>query len=310
MGEKQDKFIKEVGVLARAEYLSREAWVLPSVCIAQGALESGWNLEASTLFGIKASPGDDSFIADTKEFYDGNVEDVQAAFKAYPNIAASVAGYYDLITGLSRYRGAVNNPDYISTVKAIAAGGYATDPAYADKLISIIRDYNLTEYDTRDAAQKPAKKTNEQIAQEVIQGEWGNGEERKKKLAAAGYDYNAIQDMVDKILTGAKEEAPKKTNEEIAQEVIEGKWGNGSERKEKLTQAGYDYEEIQDIVDKKIAGDTKPSARRYTVKPGDNLWNIALRYLNDGTRYTEIKKLNGLANDTIYPGQELLIPNK
>lgn len=258
MGEKQEKFIKEVGVLARAEYLSREAWVLPSVCIAQGALESGWNLEASTLFGIKASPGDDSFIADTKEFYDGNFEDVQAAFKAYPNIAASVAGYYDLITGLSRYRGAVNNSDYIGAVKAIASGGYATDPAYADKIISIIRDYKLTEYDTRDAAPQQVKKTNEQIAQEVI----------------------------------------------------EGKWGNGSERKEKLTQAGYDYEAIQDLVDKKLDGETKPSARRYTVKPGDNLWNIALRYLGDGTRYTEIKKLNGLANDTIYPEQELLIPNK
>lgn len=309
MGAKQEKFIKEVGVLARAEYLSREAWVLPSVCIAQGALESGWNLEASTLFGIKASPGDESFIADTKEFYDGNFEDVQAAFKAYPNIAASVAGYYDLITGLSRYRGAVNNPDYISTVKAIATGGYATDPSYADKVISIIRDYNLTEYDTRDTA-PAAKKTNEQIAQEVIQGEWGNGEERKKKLSAAGYDYNAIQDMVDKILGGAKEEAPKKSNEEIAQEVIEGKWGNGAERKEKLTKAGYDYEAIQDLVDKKLERETKPSARRYTVKPGDNLWNIALRYLNDGTRYTEIQKLNGLANVTIYPGQELLIPNK
>lgn len=309
MGAKQDKFIKEVGVLARAEYLSREAWVLPSVCIAQGALESGWNLDAQTLFGIKASPGDDSFIADTKEFYDGNFEDVQAAFKKYQNIAASVAGYYDLITGLSRYRGAVNNSDYISAVKAIAAGGYATDPAYADKVISIIRDYNLTEYDTRDAAPQ-TKKTNEQIAQEVIAGEWGNGEERKKKLAAAGYDYNVIQDMVDKILTGTKDEAPKKSNEEIAQEVIEGKWGNGKERKEKLTKAGYDYEMIQNMVDKKLEGETKPSARRYTVKPGDNLWNIALRYLNDGTRYTEIKKLNGLANDTIYPGQELLIPNK
>lgn len=309
MGAKQEEFIKEVGVLARAEYLSREAWVLPSVCIAQGALESGWNLEASTLFGIKASPGDESFIADTKEFYDGNFEDVQAAFKAYPNIAASVAGYYDLITGLSRYRGAVNNPDYIGAVKAIAAGGYATDPAYADKVISIIRDYNLTEYDTRDAA-PTAKKTNEQIAQEVIQGEWGNGEERKEKLAAAGYDYEAIQELVDKILAGTEGEPPKKSNEEIAQEVIEGKWGNGAERKEQLTKAGYDYELIQSIVDKKLEGDKEPSVRRYTVKPGDNLWNIALRYLGDGTRYTEIKKLNGLANDTIYPGQELLIPNK
>lgn len=39
-----------------------------------------------------------------------------------------------------------------------------------------------------------------------------------------------------------------KTNEEIAKEVIAGKWGNGRERKERLTAAGYDYNKIQSIV--------------------------------------------------------------
>ena len=53
MSEKTINFINTIGVLARNEYLSRDRWVLPSVCIAQAALESGWNLEASTLFGIK-----------------------------------------------------------------------------------------------------------------------------------------------------------------------------------------------------------------------------------------------------------------
>lgn len=40
----------------------------------------------------------------------------------------------------------------------------------------------------------------------------------------------------------------KKTNEEIAREVLEGKWGNGAERKKKLTSAGYNYKEVQKIV--------------------------------------------------------------
>lgn len=40
----------------------------------------------------------------------------------------------------------------------------------------------------------------------------------------------------------------KKTNEEIAREVLEGKWGNGTERKKKLTSAGYNYKEVQKIV--------------------------------------------------------------
>lgn len=45
----------------------------------------------------------------------------------------------------------------------------------------------------------------------------------------------------------------KKTNELIAQEVIDGKWGNGADRKTKLTKAGYDYAAIQKIVNKKLA---------------------------------------------------------
>ena len=46
------------------------------------------------------------------------------------------------------------------------------------------------------------KKTNEQIAKEVIQGKWGNGTTRKKKLTEAGYDYAAIQKLVNKMLKG------------------------------------------------------------------------------------------------------------
>lgn len=56
-----------------------------------------------------------------------------------------------------------------------------------------------------DPAPAPApssKKTNEQIAKEVIQGKWGNGTTRKKKLTEAGYDYSAIQKLVNKMLKG------------------------------------------------------------------------------------------------------------
>ncbi len=46
----------------------------------------------------------------------------------------------------------------------------------------------------------------------------------------------------------------------------------------------------------------------YTVKPGDNLWDIAQRFLGAGTRYNEIVSLNNLDSTTIYPGQILKIP--
>ena len=98
---------------------------------------------------------------------------------------------------------------------------------------------------------KPSKKSNETIAQEVISGAWGNGEDRKNKLIAAGYDYNIIQSIVNQKL-GSKPISNKKSNETIADEVIQGKWGNGQDRKNKLQAAGYDYNAIQAIVNRKL----------------------------------------------------------
>ena len=88
------------------------------------------------------------------------------------------------------------------------------------------------------------KKSNETIAREVLQGMWGNGSDRKERLTKAGYDYTAIQKIVNSISTG------KKSNETIAREVIQGKWGNGADRKNRLASAGYDYKEIQRIVNR------------------------------------------------------------
>lgn len=44
------------------------------------------------------------------------------------------------------------------------------------------------------------KKSNEEIAREVVAGLWGNGNERKKRLAAAGYDYEAVQAIVNQLM--------------------------------------------------------------------------------------------------------------
>ena len=51
------------------------------------------------------------------------------------------------------------------------------------------------------------------------------------------------------------------------------------------------------------------ATRTYTVKSGDSLWAIAAKQLGDGSRYKEIKSLNGLSSDTIHPGQVLKLPN-
>ena len=99
------------------------------------------------------------------------------------------------------------------------------------------------------------KPSNEQLAKEVIEGKWGNGDERKRRLEAAGYDYNAVQKIVNELV--AKQEL--KPNDVIAKEVIAGKWGNGDERKKKLTDAGYDYNAVQKIVNELVAKSSTPA---------------------------------------------------
>ena len=82
-------------------------------------------------------------------------------------------------------------------------------------------------------------KTTEEVAKEVIAGKWGNGEDRKQRLTAAGYNYSLIQAKVNELM-GAKTTVSSKSIDELAREVIQGKWGNGEERKNRLISAGYD----------------------------------------------------------------------
>lgn len=87
----------------------------------------------------------------------------------------------------------------------------------------------------------------------------------------------------------------------IAAEVIAGKWGNGTDRVNRLRAAGYDPTAVQAKVNERM----KPPARTYTVRPGDTLSGIAARY---GTTYIELARKNGIANpNVIYPGQTIRI---
>lgn len=98
--------------------------------------------------------------------------------------------------------------------------------------------------------------------------------------------------------------ATKKTNEQIADEVIAGKWGIGADRKARLTKAGYNYNTIQGIVNNKLAG-KKTQVIRYSVRRGDTLAKIAARY---GTTWQKIAADNNLKNaNLIYPSQVLII---
>ena len=244
MSEKTDKFINTIGLLARNEYMSRKKWVLPSVCIAQAALESGWNLNAKTLFGIKGK----GFTATTSEYYNGHYVQIQDSFRSYPDAASAVVGYYDFITGTLRYAGVVNNGNYKDAVDKLIhttdGAPYATSPTYIKNVISIIEQYGLTSWDKRSPESGGNGKSVKEIAQEVINGKWGNGSDRKSRLTAAGYDYDKVQDKVNELLGKNNSGTKKKSVTEVAKEVIRGEWGNGADRKNRLASAGYDYSAV------------------------------------------------------------------
>ena len=92
-----------------------------------------------------------------------------------------------------------------------------------------------------------------------------------------------------------------KSTDDLAREVIAGKYGNGEDRKNAL---GSRYDEVQARVNE-ILGTSK--AEYYTVKKGDSLWAIAEKYYGSGNQYPKIKSLNGLTSDTIYAGQKLRV---
>ena len=90
--------------------------------------------------------------------------------------------------------------------------------------------------------------TIEEIAKQVIAGKWGVGNERKRLLENAGYNYDEVQSYVNGLFT----KGGYKSNGEVAREVIKGVWGVGKERKNRLEKAGYNYDEVQKLVNQML----------------------------------------------------------
>ena len=92
-----------------------------------------------------------------------------------------------------------------------------------------------------------------EVALAVIAGKYGTGSTRKKNVEALGYNYEAVQKEVNRILKGNKT-ATGKTVHDVACEVIKGKWGNGKDRESALKKAGYNPVEVQKMVNTLLGG--------------------------------------------------------
>jgi peptidoglycan hydrolase FlgJ len=143
----QQAFVEQVLPLAREA--AGRLGVSPEVLTAQAALETGWGRApirradgASThnFFGIKAGGSwtGEVAMAATTEVEDGTAVARQAAFRAYASPAQSFQDLASLISSSQRYQGALGTgADARAYGQALQRGGYATDPAYADKLARV-----------------------------------------------------------------------------------------------------------------------------------------------------------------------------
>ena len=93
-------------------------------------------------------------------------------------------------------------------------------------------------------------------------------------------------------------------NEEVAGEVIQGKYANGEERRKKLCDMGYDPDAVQREVNRQLSQNEAP-AEYYVVQENDTLSEIAKRF---ATTYLELAAWNGIADpNMIYVGQKIRI---
>ena len=217
---------------------------------------------------------------------DGSYETITADFRKYPCVEDSVADHSAYLLGAKngrslRYKGIKGMTDYKKVAQLIKDGGYATSLTYVDKLCSIIEKWNLTQYDVLET-QEPVPSTPDTVMEfpatpftvkvliddlnyrsepsmnGTVKGQTGKGvftivevnDGWGRLKSGAGWIW--LENPSYCTVQGTVEETPKtsstKSVDEIAKEVIRGDWGNGEERKQKLTAAGYDYSVIQKKV--------------------------------------------------------------
>jgi peptidoglycan hydrolase-like protein with peptidoglycan-binding domain len=140
-------------VAADAIKSQRQTGVPASVTLAQAVLESGWgkstlSTKANNFFGIKGEGPAGHVLMPTKEFLNGKWVTVNAKFRKYDSPAGSFADHGKFLRENSRYANAFKHTDDAARfAREIHKAGYATDPAYSDKLISIIKQYGLERFD-------------------------------------------------------------------------------------------------------------------------------------------------------------------
>ncbi|MDX5408500.1 MAG: flagellar assembly peptidoglycan hydrolase FlgJ [Chromatiaceae bacterium] len=161
-------FVKSL--LPAARQTAKALGLDPLALVAQAALETGWGqrmiktakgANSFNLFGIKANHGwrGDTAVVDTLEYRGGVAKKEQARFRAYESPEQSLQDYVTFIQQNPRYQDAIKaSGDTKAYFEQLQAAGYATDPAYAQKIMAVyqspvLQNARLSSGDTQDLGQ-------------------------------------------------------------------------------------------------------------------------------------------------------------
>lgn len=197
--KQRDEFIGKIApIIQRIAY--EKGYRIVSPIIAQACIESRYGLSGlakyHNYFGLKCGSkwkGPSVNMQTKEEYKQGQLSIIRDNFRVFSDMEAGVRGYFDFINTkrYSNLKDAASPQQYLDRIRA---DGYATSFSYATTNLNCIKLNGLISYDT-----KPIK-TLEEVAQEVIDGKWGNGEERKKKLKDAGWNYLIVQQTVNRMV--------------------------------------------------------------------------------------------------------------
>ena len=208
---------KEAFIQKVAEKVSKYA-PLYGICvhspiIAQAIIESGWGKSGlaskyHNYFGLKCGgswKGKSVNMTTKEEYKVGTMTNIRDNFRVFDDFDDGIRGYFEFIN-YSRYanlKGVTSPEEYCRRIKA---DGYATSSKYVDNIMRVIRDNKLTRFDRNGDGDMKKEELNGKVlsgkeiidilAKRVINGDYGTGADRKKKL---GDLYPIVQKRVNEL---------------------------------------------------------------------------------------------------------------
>lgn len=165
--------------------------LLPSIAAAQAIYESGWGQSqlaknGHNLFGVKGSYNGRSTMWWTQEFKNGRYQNVYAPFRNYPTWEGSFNDYANILTSQRNFSNIPGKTNYRQVANLLYQDGYATNPNYAQAIISIIEENGLDAWDQLSAG---TTQESEDIAQIVYKPGYGVLGFRSSGVSISGSNY-------------------------------------------------------------------------------------------------------------------------